>query len=103
MPAALRGWFSLLTGLLALGIELAVLLALMELPPFGNGDSDVVWALPCFGLVVLTLTLAGLLAALDARRRGAAAPLWISGLLTNALALAVPVLALAVSILRAFF
>jgi hypothetical protein len=58
-------YFSLGSGILALGIEVFVGLSLMEMPPFGKGGSDVIWALPFFALVVFALAMPGLLAALS--------------------------------------
>jgi len=49
----MKKYFSLLTGIVALGTEVLVFLSLMEMPPFGTGGSDIVWALPFFELVVL--------------------------------------------------
>ena len=62
-------YFSLGTGILALGIEVFVGLSLMEMPPFGKGGSDIVWALPFFALIIFALALPGLLAALSATRK----------------------------------
>ena len=53
----------------ALGIEVFVGLSLMEMPPFGKGDSDIIWALPFFALVIFALTTPGLLAALSTPRK----------------------------------
>jgi len=62
----LRKYFSLATGILALGTEALVFLSLMELPPFGKGGSDIIWALPFFGLVVVGLSTVGIRAAIRA-------------------------------------
>jgi hypothetical protein len=61
-------YFSLDSGILALGIEVFVGLSVMEMPPFGKGASDVVWALPFFALIVSALAMPGLLAGLSATR-----------------------------------
>ncbi|HSR49133.1 MAG TPA: hypothetical protein VLL77_14220 [Anaerolineales bacterium] len=90
-----------LTGLLGLGAEALILLALFEIPPFGRGSSDIVWALPCFGLVVLGLAGSGSAIAL-ARRRQVGRDGWIVvGIVLNGMCLAVPVAALAFGVARA--
>jgi hypothetical protein len=61
-------YFSLGSGILALGIEVFIGLSLLEMPPFGKGGSDIVWALPFFALVIFALAMPGLLAALSATR-----------------------------------
>ena len=63
----MKKYFSLLTGIVALGTEVLVFLSLMEMQPFGKGGSDIIWALPFFGLVVFALAAFGFLAALRAR------------------------------------
>ncbi len=99
----MRIFFSLLTGTLSLGIELLIFLALMELRPFGKGDSDIIWGLPFFGLIVLGIAVPGLLAALNAhKQRQIPERLVIAALIMNALSLAIPVLALLFSIGRIF-
>jgi len=91
-------YFSLSTGILALGIEVFVGLSLMEMPPFGKGSSDIVWALPFFALVIFAVAMPGLLAALSAtrkpRRTGKFA---ITGLVLNGVSLAMPILLLVVA------
>jgi predicted permease len=85
----------LITGIVALGTEVLVFLSLMEMPPFGQGGSDIIWALPFFGLVVLGLGISGLISAINVRRdtkRGGG--LVVAGLLMNGLSLAVPILVL---------
>jgi len=62
-------YFSLGSGILALGIEVFVGLSLMEMPPFGKGGSDIVWALPFFALIIFALAMPGLLAARSATRK----------------------------------
>ena len=50
-----------------LAIEVFVGLSLMEMPPFGRGGSDIIWALPFFAMLILALEMPGLLAALAPR------------------------------------
>ena len=100
----MKKYFPLNTGILALGIETLVFLSLMELPPFGKGDSDIIWGLPFFGLIVLGLAIPGLLAALNTKgdpqgSRG----LIVAGLITNGLSLAIPILLLFIGVVRAVF
>jgi hypothetical protein len=97
----MRIYFSLLTGALSLGIERLVFLALMELPPFSKGDSDIIWALPFFGMIVLGMVICGLVAALSVRQQGPRS-LVIAGLVMNALSLAIPFLLLVLSVGRIF-
>ena len=89
-----------LTGLLGLGAEALILLALFEIPPFGRGSSDIVWALPCFGLVVLGLAGSGSAIAL-ARRRQVGRDGWIARRGPLQWTLVVPVAALAFGVARA--
>lgn len=99
----MKVWFSLIAGALALGIEVVVYLALMELPPFGRGASDIIWALPLVGLIVPSLAIPGLLAGIGAMKDpsggGGGA---VIGLFANALSLAIPVLLLVLAVLRVF-
>jgi hypothetical protein len=94
-------YFSLGSGILALGIEVFVGLSLMEMPPFGKGGSDIVWALPFFALVTFALAMPGLLAALSATckptRTGKFA---MAGLALNGVSLAIPILLLVVAVGR---
>ena len=62
-------YFSLGSGILALGIEGFVGLSLMKMPPFGKGGSDIVWALPFFALLIFALAMPGLLVGLSATRK----------------------------------
>jgi hypothetical protein len=81
-------YFSLGSGILALGIEVFVGLSLMEMPPFGKGGSDIVWALPFFALIIFALAMPGLLAALSATRKPTRTGKFaIAGLALSALAL----------------
>ena len=98
----MKKYFSLLTGVLALGTEIAVFLSLMEMPPFGKGDSDIVWGLPFFGLVVLGTAIPGLAAASsDATTHQGSRGLVTAGLILNGLSLAIPILVLVFAIGRA--
>jgi hypothetical protein len=94
-------YFSLGSGILALGIEVFVGLSLMEMPPFGKGGSDIVWALPFFALVVFALAVPGLLAALSATRKPTRTGKFaMAGLALNEVSLAIPILLLAVAVGR---
>jgi hypothetical protein len=91
----MKTYFSLITGIIALGTEVLVFLSLMEIRPFSKGASDIIWALPFFGFVVFGLAVSGLISAV--RVRGSAArgrKLVTAGLLMNGLSLAVPILVL---------
>jgi hypothetical protein len=91
----MKTYFSLITGIIALGTEVLVFLSLMEIRPFSKGASDIIWALPFFGFVVFGLGVSGLISAV--RVRGSAArgrKLVTAGLLMNGLSLAVPILVL---------
>jgi hypothetical protein len=89
------------SGILALGIEVFVGLSLMEMPPFGKGGSDIVWALPFFALIIFALAMPGLLAALSATRKLIrAGKLAMAGLALNGLTLAIPILLLVVAVSR---
>lgn len=91
----MKTYFSLITGIIALGTEVLVFLSLMEIRPFSKGASDIIWALPFFGFVVFGLWVSGLISAV--RVRGSAArgrKLVTAGLLMNGLSLAVPILVL---------
>jgi hypothetical protein len=91
-------YFSLSTGILALGIEVFVGLSLMEMPPFGKGSSDIVWALPFFALVIFAVAMPGLLAALSATRKPTRTGKFaITGLALNGVSLAIPILLLVVA------
>jgi hypothetical protein len=65
----MKKYFSLITGVVALGTEVLIFLSLMEMPPFNKGGSDIIWGLPFFGLVVLGLAVSGLIAAVSVRHR----------------------------------
>jgi hypothetical protein len=94
-------YFSLGSGILALGIEVFVGLSLMEMPPFGKGGSDIVWALPFFALVIFGLAMPGLLAALSATRIPTRAGKFaMAGLVLNGVSLAIPILLLVVAVGR---
>jgi hypothetical protein len=94
-------FFSVITGIVALGTEVLVFVSLMEMPPFGKGGSDIIWALPFFGLVVFALAAFGILAAL--RARGSPTParnLATAGVLLNALSLLIPTVMLVLAVGR---
>ena len=94
-------YFSLGSGILALGIEVLVGLSLMEMPPFGKGGSDIIWALPFFALIIFALAMPGLLVALRATHQNTAAGKFaMAGLVLNALSLAIPILLLVAAIGR---
>src|SRR5258708_25255551 len=70
----------------------------MEMPPFGKGGSDIVWALPFFALIIFALAIPGLLAALSATRKHTRTGKFaIAGLALNGVSLAFPILLLAVA------
>ena len=94
-------YFSLGTGIVALGIEVFVGLSLMEMPPFGKGGSDIIWALPFFALLIFALAMPGLLAALSATRKPTRAGKFaMAGLAINGVSLAIPILLLVVAVGR---
>ena len=91
-------YFSLGSGILALGIEVFVGLSLMEMHPFGNGGSDIVWALPFFALIIFAVAMPGLLAALSATRKTPQMGKFaMAGLALNGVSLAFPILLLVVA------
>jgi hypothetical protein len=94
-------YFSVIAGIIALAIEVLVFLSLMEMPPFGKGGSDIVRALPFFGLIVFALGISGFAAAFTERRN--ASPrrtLATAGLLLNSVTLAIPTLLLVLAVAR---
>jgi hypothetical protein len=97
-------YFSLGSGILALGIEVFVCLSLMEMPPFGKGGSDIVWALPFFALVIFALAVPGLLAGVNATRVSTtstrAGKFAMAGLVLNGVTLAIPILLLVLAVGR---
>ena len=91
----MKTYFSLVTGIIALGTEVLVFLSLMEIRPFGKGDSDIIWALPFFGFVVFGLAVLGLISAFSVGGSAARGrKLVTAGLLMNGLSLAIPILVL---------
>ncbi len=98
----MKRYIPLVTGILALGFEIIAFLALMEIPPFGKGDSDIIWGLPCFFLIVLGFSSSGILLAMALKNdTHPSGNLAIYGLALNSLSLAIPALLLLFSILRA--
>jgi len=97
-------YLPVVTGLLALAIELFALLSLLELPPFGKGGSDLIWGLPFVGLVVLVLAIAGLASSIGIRGRPDGDRRWTNaGLMLNGLSLALPILAILFGVCRVLF
>ena len=98
----MKKYFSLLTGLLTLGMESLVFLSLMELPPFGRGGSDIIWGLPFIGLIVFGLSVSGLVSAFSTQSNSQAdRNLMVAGVILNGLSFALPVLVLMFGIGRA--
>jgi hypothetical protein len=94
-------YFSLGSGILAVGLEVLVGLSLMEMPPFGKGGSDIVWALRFFALIIFALAMPGLVAALRATRKPTRTGKFaIAGLALNGVSLAFPILLLVVAVGR---
>ena len=94
-------YFALVSGILAQGIEVFVCLSLLEMPPFGKGGSDIIWALPFFALVIFALAMPGLLAALSASRKPTRADKFaMAGLAVNGVSLAIPILLLVMAVGR---
>ena len=92
-------YFSLGTGILALGIEGFVGLSLMEMPPFGKGGSDIVWALPFFALLIFALAMPGLLVGLSATRKPTRVGKFArTGVALNSATLAIPILLLVLAV-----
>ncbi len=73
----------------------------MEMPPFGKGGSDIIWALPFFGLVIFALATFGFLTALSARRSPThAGKLAAAGVLLNGLSLLISTLVVVLAVGR---
>ena len=69
------------------------------MPPFGKGGSDIIWALPFFGLVIFALATLGFLTALSARRSPThAGKLAAAGVLLNGLSLLIPTLVVVLAV-----
>jgi len=95
-------YFSLGTGILALGIEGFVGLSLMEMPPFGKGGSDVVWAMLFFALLIFAVAMPGLLVSLSATRKLTRVDKFArAGVALNGVSLAIPILLLVLAVGRA--
>ena len=100
----MKSYFPLVTGFLALGIEVLVFMSLMELPPFGKGGSDIIWGIPFVGLIVLGLASPGLGVAIQSRNDPQCSPrLVVAGLVANALSFAIPIFLVLFGIIRAVF
>jgi len=94
-------YFSLGSGILALTIEVFVALSLTEMPPFGKGGSDIIWALPFFALFIFALATPALLVALRTTHQTTGAGKFaMAGLVLNALSLAIPILLLVAAVGR---
>ena len=94
-------YVSLIAGIVAVGIEGLIFMSLMEIPPFSNGGSDIIWGLPFFGIVLFGFAIFGLAAALSARRNPAQkTKLAATGLLLSGLSLAIPILVLVLAVGR---
>jgi len=97
----MKAYLPVFSGVVALVIDVFVFFSLMEWRPFGKGDSDMIWALPLFALIVLALTIPGLASALGAlanplRVRRVA----ITGVIANGVSLAIPMLFVVLAIDR---
>ena len=73
----------------------------MEMPPFGKGGSDIVWALPFCALIILALAMPGLLAGVSATRLPTRAGKFaVAGVVLNGVTLAIPILLLVIAVSR---
>ena len=99
----MKQYIPIATGVIALSIEVAVFLALMEIPPFRKGDSDIIWGLPCFFLIVVGLAVFGFLVSVILKNNRQSGRLVDYGLALNGLSLAIPLLLMLFCILRYFF
>ena len=100
--AWMKKYVSFVTGFLAIGIEIFVFLALMELPPFHKGDSDILWGLPFFCIFVLGLAIPGLVMVLTLKKGRGTDGFILLGLILNGLSLAIPFLLILLAVIRAF-
>lgn len=99
----MRRYFPAVTGVIACCIEVIVFWALMEIPPFGKGDSDIIWGLPCFFLIILGFATSGILVAITFKnKKESNSKLVVYGLALNVLSLAIPIMLLLFSIIRSF-
>jgi len=97
-------YFSLGAGILALGIEGFVGLSLMEMPPFGKGGSDIVWALPFFALFIFAVAMPWLLVGLSATRKPTRVGKFArAGVALDSASLAIPILLLVLAVGRVLF
>jgi hypothetical protein len=73
----------------------------MELPPFGKGGSDILWALPFFALIVSAVAIPRLLAGLGVMRiLTQAGKLAMAGLVLNGVTCSIPILLLVMPVSR---
>jgi hypothetical protein len=94
-------YFSLGTGILALGIEGFVGLSLKEMPPFSKGGSGIVWALPFSALLIFAVAMPGLLVGLSATRKSRRVSKFArTGMALNGVSLAIPILLLVLAVGR---
>ena len=73
----------------------------MEMPPFGKGGSDIVWALPFFALLIFAVAMPGLLVGLSATRKPTRVGKFArAGVALNGASLAIPILLLLLAVCR---
>ena len=74
----------------------------MEMPPFGKGGSDVVWAMLFFALLIFAVAMRGLLVSLSATRKLTRVDKFArAGVALNGVSLAIPILLLVLAVGRA--
>jgi len=65
----------------------------MDMPPFGEGGRDIIWALPFFALLIFAVAMAGLLVSLSATRKPTPVGKFATaGVVLNGASLAIPIL-----------
>ena len=73
----------------------------MDMPPFGKGGSDIVWALPFFTPLIFALAMPGLLVGLSATRKPTRVSKFArAGVALNGASLAIPILLLVLAVGR---